>query len=103
MSQFRVEPETFPPAGDALDQAAQQLLERWQALRERSLAVQFGQYDVVAPLIQASLHSAVAIADECFSSVAEATGVFSDGVRATGEIYRQAELDTVSTVQQQQA
>lgn len=88
---FQINPEDFGPAGDRMDAAAADLRAQWQQLKAKSEAVQFGQYDLVGPLVQMTLLSAVAVADECFGSSGDALGEYAQGLRATGTPYLEAE------------
>jgi len=96
MAGFSVNPDDLHTAGDTLVQAGGDLHQQWQQLKAQTMAIHFGQTDMVAPLIQMTLMGAVAIADSCFGTSHEALGSYSDGLRTMAKHYEDAEDQTMS-------
>lgn len=94
MSVLQVNPDDFHATGRALDAAGGDLHEQWQQLKQQTMAIHFGETDMVAPLIKMTLLGAVAIADSCFSSSRDALGSHADGLRSMADTYRNSEADT---------
>jgi uncharacterized protein YukE len=95
-SGYSVTPDDLHAAGAAMDQAGGNLHAQWEQLKAQTMAIQFGQTDVVAPLIQMTLMGAVAVADSCFGSSHDALGSHADGLRKMATQYQSTEDDTSS-------
>lgn len=96
MSLLQVNPDDFHSAGQALDAAGGDLHEQWQRLKQQTMAIHFGETDMVAPLIKMTLLGAVAIADSCFGTSRDALGSHADGLRSMAHTYQHSEADTTA-------
>lgn len=96
MTGFTVHPDDLRSTGQALEAAGGDLHAQWQQLKQQTMAIHFGDTDMVAPLIKMTLMGAVAIADSCFGTSRDALASHADGLRSMADTYRTSEVDTTA-------
>lgn len=91
---FQVVPESFPAAANRLREVAQGILDAWSPAREQAIAVRYGRGDdLLSPLIQVSLTSAVQLIDASMSTTAQHLVEVADALELMGGRYEQADVD----------
>jgi len=91
---FHVVPASFPVAANGLRDVAQGILDAWSPVREQTAAVRFGRGDdLLSPLIQVSLTSAVGLIDASMSTTAQHLAEAADALEVMGRRYEQVDAD----------
>lgn len=91
---FHVAPESFPTAANRLRDVAQGVLDAWGPVREQTAAIRYGRGDdLLSPLIQVSLASAVRLIETSVSTTAQHLDQAASGLELMGLQYQQADAD----------
>jgi hypothetical protein len=96
---FSAAPDSFPNAANRLRVVAQGVLDAWAPARQHTLGVRFGRGDdLLSPLIQVSLSSAVRLIDSSLSTSAQALAEAADALEQMGATYQEADLGVKHSV-----
>jgi len=96
---FSAVPDSFPNAATRLRAVAQGVLDAWAPARAQTLGVRFGRGDdLLSPLIQVSLSSAVRLIDSSLATSAQALADTADALEQMGATYQDADLGVKHSV-----
>lgn len=89
---FQVAPESFPAAANRMRDVAQGIIDAWAPVRGQTTAIRYGRGDdLLSPLIQVSLSSAVGLIDRCVSTTAQHLSEAADALEVMGKQYEQSD------------
>lgn len=92
MTGFHANPENLSAAAQQMRQVASQLAPAWQPVAQQTQSVRFGEgYDIVSPLIQATLMGALQLVDSCMATSTDALNDYADGLEAMARTYGDTE------------
>lgn len=92
MTGFTADPESLSAAAQQMRQVAQQLVPAWQPVAQQTESVRFGEgYDIVSPLIQATLMGALQIVNSCVATSTDALNDYADGLESMAKTYGDTE------------
>lgn len=89
---FQVVPESFPTAANRMREVAQGVVDAWAPVRAQTTAIRYGRGDdLLSPLIEVSLSSAVGLIDGCVSTTAQHLAEAADALEVMGKQYEQSD------------
>jgi len=96
---FSAAPDSFPNAANRLRAVAQEVLDAWAPARAQTLGIRFGRGDdLLSPLIQVSLASAVRLIDSSLSTSAQALADTAGALEQMGATYQDVDLGVKRSV-----